>query len=485
MLPILHPLCSDELLAIILIEHIIPLVEEPTSCKDEADSDVDDIRKDEDELVSEHDSRSEQSADSDCNENPEDDVAELCDRDYDVAEDECAGKNISETDSEQFGLTNIPLTCLRFDNPDTGNDRKESNRAAAITYIFETFVRNCQEVYTLSEHTCIDEILVSFRGRCSFKMYFPKKPVQYGLKVIALTDAENNYFHNGYLYSGKQSDGSILTQQEKKLSIPSQSVIRLTKPIAKSNRNITADNWFSSVEIAEELKKRGLTHVGTLRENKKEIPIEFLPAKKRDVESSLFGFTKDLTLVSYVLKKNKAVLLISSMHHTPDIEPNNKKPGIMMYNNSTKGGVDALDHECSVYSCERRTNRWAMDFFLNHYILHGLHSGKSDESRFDFMKSLLHSLVQPQMNRGIKIPNLQRELKLTIAGITDTRLKKLPNVDTKLYKRKRCALCPYKKDKKTSYACAKCSKPICSDCSRHICKECSEKYVSRDARIMI
>ncbi|KAG5896932.1 hypothetical protein JTB14_030485 [Gonioctena quinquepunctata] len=290
---------------------------------------------------------------------------------------------------------------------------------------------------------------------------------------MGLTDAENNYFYNGYLYSGKQSDGSILTQQEKKLSVPSQSVIRLTKPIAESNRNVTADNWFSSVIIVEELKKRR-----TLRKNEKEIPIEFLPAKKRDVESSLFGFTKDLTLVSYVPKKNKAVLLISSMHHTPDIEPNNKKPEIIMYYNSTKGGVDALDHKCSVYSCGRRTNRWPLAIFhriidissANSHILHGLYSGTSDESRFDFMKSLAHSLVLPQMNRRIKIPNLQRELKLTIARITDTRLEEPPNVDTKLYKRKRCALCPYKRDKKTSYACAKCSKPICNDCSRYICK---------------
>ncbi|KAG5863293.1 hypothetical protein JTB14_034894 [Gonioctena quinquepunctata] len=337
------------------------------------------------------------------------------------------------------------LACLRFDNPDTRHARKESNRAAAITYIFETFVRNCQEVYTRSEHTCIDEILASFRGRCSFKI-------------------------------GKQNDGSILTQQKKKLSVPSQSVIRLTKPIVKSNKNVTVYNWFSSVEIAEELKKRGLTYVGTLRKNKKKIPIEFLPAKKRDVESSSFGFTGDLTLVSYVPKKNKAVLLISSMHHTPDIEPNNKKPEIIMYYNSTKGGVDALDHKCSVYSCGRRTNRWplAMCFRIidissaNSSILHGLYSGTSDESRFDFMKSLAHSLVLPQMNRRMKIPNLQRELELTIARITDTRLEEPPNV----YKRKRCALCPYKRDKKTSYACAKCSKPICNDCSRHICKEC-------------
>ncbi|KAG5884934.1 hypothetical protein JTB14_009826 [Gonioctena quinquepunctata] len=77
----------------------------------------------EDELVSEHDSRSKQSADSDCNENPEDDVAELCDRDYDVAEDECAGNNVVETDSEQFGLRNTPLSEKENNNsPNSGTD---------------------------------------------------------------------------------------------------------------------------------------------------------------------------------------------------------------------------------------------------------------------------------------------------------------------------------------------------------------------------
>ncbi|KAG5875832.1 hypothetical protein JTB14_007254 [Gonioctena quinquepunctata] len=82
-----------------------------------------DIRKDEDELVSEHDSRSEQSADSDCNENPEDDVAELCDRDYDVADDECAGNYVAEIDSEQFGHRDIPLSEKENNNsPNSDTD---------------------------------------------------------------------------------------------------------------------------------------------------------------------------------------------------------------------------------------------------------------------------------------------------------------------------------------------------------------------------
>ncbi|KAG5896994.1 hypothetical protein JTB14_018509 [Gonioctena quinquepunctata] len=78
--------------------------------QDKADSDVDDIRKDKDELVSEHDSKSEQFADSDCNENPGDNVTEFCDPDYDDAKDDCAENNVAETDSEQFGDRNIPLS---------------------------------------------------------------------------------------------------------------------------------------------------------------------------------------------------------------------------------------------------------------------------------------------------------------------------------------------------------------------------------------
>jgi transcription initiation factor TFIIIB Brf1 subunit/transcription initiation factor TFIIB len=46
-----------------------------------------------------------------------------------------------------------------------------------------------------------------------------------------------------------------------------------------------------------------MTVVGTLRKNKLEIPALFLNGKQRDVHSSVFGFTNDLTLVSHVKVK--------------------------------------------------------------------------------------------------------------------------------------------------------------------------------------
>nr|CAI5859758.1 unnamed protein product [Callosobruchus analis] len=65
-------------------------------------------------------------------------------------------------------------------------------------------------------------------------------------------------------------------------------VIKLTENIHGSNRNITMDNWFTSVNLADILVKPPyrLTVLGTLRQNKREIPPEMLHLKGREVGSS-------------------------------------------------------------------------------------------------------------------------------------------------------------------------------------------------------
>lgn len=256
------------------------------------------------------------------------------------------------------------LLCLRFDDKQTREERARDDPCAAISEIFYEFIEHCQRLYCIGDNRCIDEMLVPFRGRCKFKVYMPNKPAKYGLKIMCLTDGRTNYLYNAYLYGGKGTDSHTLTQNEKKLSIPTQSVIRLTKPIEKTNRNITADNWFSSIELVMELKKRGLTYVGTVRKVKKEIPPEFQASRQRAVGTSLFGFTKDITLVSYVLKKSKAVLLVSSTHHDRKCDEHSGKPDIILYYNMYKSGVDTLDQQCSNYSSNRRTRRWPMAIFI-------------------------------------------------------------------------------------------------------------------------
>ena len=111
------------------------------------------------------------------------------------------------------------------------------------------------------------------------------------------------------------------------------------------------DNFFTSVTLAQELLEKKLSLVGTMRKNKKEIPTEFLPARTQEVYSSLFGHQEQLTLVSYVPKKGKVVILMSSNHRDAELSNRpDKKPQIILDYISTKGGVDTLDQMVSTFS---------------------------------------------------------------------------------------------------------------------------------------
>ena len=63
----------------------------------------------------------------------------------------------------------------------------------------------------------------------------------------------------------------------------------------------------------------------------------FLKNNKRALESSFFAFKDHLTLVSYVPKQNKAVILVSTKHHNDKTDPFTKKPVIIMDYNKFKG----------------------------------------------------------------------------------------------------------------------------------------------------
>lgn len=88
------------------------------------------------------------------------------------------------------------LSCLRFDNKETRDERLKIDKLAAIRAVFDRFVENCQAAYTPSEYLTTDEKLEAFRGKCEFRQYIPNKPAKYGLKVFALVDSKTFYVLN-------------------------------------------------------------------------------------------------------------------------------------------------------------------------------------------------------------------------------------------------------------------------------------------------
>ncbi|UYV70487.1 hypothetical protein LAZ67_7003294 [Cordylochernes scorpioides] len=259
-----------------------------------------------------------------------------------------------------------------------------------------------------------------FREKCPFKIYIPSKPNKYGIKIVILADSRTHYMYNAMVYTGKSK-----TPKSKELSLPTQIVLDISRPLWKSNRNITADNWFTSIELVE----HGLTYLGTMRKNKPQNPPQFQPHPKRESGTSIFGFSGTKTLVSYVPKKRKSVILISSMHHDNKCDETTGKPDIIMDYNLTKGGVDTIDQMVSNFSTSRRSRRWPLALFyallditaLNSYIIFNYQIDKKDQKeRSTFIVDLRRSLIDEHLATR-NLNSLPVELQTT--------MKKLKNND--------------------------------------------------------
>lgn len=101
--------------------------------------------------------------------------------------------------------------------------------------------------------------------------------------------------------------------------------------------------------------------------NRRDLPREVLDVSGREVNSSMFAFAPPVTVVSYVPKAKKNVLLVSTMHDDDavDEENVNRKPEIILFYNDTKAGVDAIDQMCRHYTAKIASRRWPLVVFFN------------------------------------------------------------------------------------------------------------------------
>lgn len=151
--------------------------------------------------------------------------------------------------------------------------------------------------------------------------------------------------------------------------------VQRLEPVKGANRNITVDNWFPSIELINTLKKNfQLTYLGTIRKNIKELLLQFSNRPKQHVEKNMFAFRKNITLVSYIPKKSRNALLVSSLYHDDKIDETTGKLEMIVDYNSIKGGMDTLHKMCAAYHCSTNTSRWPMTVFYALLNMGGVNS---------------------------------------------------------------------------------------------------------------
>ncbi|XP_069704477.1 piggyBac transposable element-derived protein 4-like [Periplaneta americana] len=371
------------------------------------------------------------------------------------------------------------LRCLRFDNIHDRQERKVIDKLAAVREVFELFVQNSQRCYIPSEYVTIDEQLVAFRGRCPMKVCMPTKPTKYGIKIFAMVDVKTYYTHNLEIYAGIQPDGPFHQSNSAHAVVK-----RLVHPIKGTGRNVTTDNWFTSIPLSLDLLENdNITLVGTLKKNKREIPRHFTTTQDRQVNSTLFGFNESCTIISYVPKKNKTVLALSTMHYDKAMDEEtggSQKPEIISFYNRTKCAVDVLDQLCSAYDVSRNSRRWPLTIFFDLLNIAGVNAlvvysaNNQKMLRKNFLKTLALDLMKPLIFERITRQTIPREIKRRgeqLLGIPQTSQEE----GTRPGGIGRCYMCGRTRNKSTRQSCFQCLKRICPTHSDVICLNCVEE----------
>ena len=80
------------------------------------------------------------------------------------------------------------MSFLRFDIKSERRDRIAHDKFCLVSYIWQSFIENCQKSYIPSQNLTVDEQLLPCKAQCKFIQYMANKPDMFGLKFGLIVD---------------------------------------------------------------------------------------------------------------------------------------------------------------------------------------------------------------------------------------------------------------------------------------------------------
>ena len=347
------------------------------------------------------------------------------------------------------------IRYIRFDVRTTRTERLQTEKFCLASSIWNRFIENCKAYYIPDENITIDEQLFPTKARCPFTQYIASKPDKFGIKFWLAVDTKSTYLLNGFPYLGKdvhRPDGTPLSEHV---------VMKLLDPYLGKGRNVTTDNFFTSLKLAEKLEAKKTSIVGTMNRIRREIP-PAIKTMKAPLHSTMVLRTKNTTLTVYQAKTSKNVILLSNLHKSVSCSDNRKKiPETVNFYNQTKFGVDVLDQKARLYSCKVSSRRWPLQVFynvldfavINSVIVYNEILG-TKVSRREFLLKLIEEL---------HTASTEADVAEDLFDCNDKEMEELGHsVSTK---RQNCAVkCTKTARNKTNKVCNKCRRPVCGKC---------------------
>ena len=161
---------------------------------------------------------------------------------------------------------------LADNSKDPGNDKFYK-----VRYFVDLVTAQFSVNYTLHQAVTIDEAMIPFKGRLTFKQYMKSKPTKWGIKVFVLSDATYGYVYRIQIYIGKNLKSSI----DVGLSLR----VLLELMVDLEGHQLYTDNYYIGPEVYLKLYDQGINCCGTIQTNRRGFPDELIKCKHDKVDT--------------------------------------------------------------------------------------------------------------------------------------------------------------------------------------------------------
>lgn len=127
-----------------------------------------------------------------------------------------------------------------------------------IRPIINSVLKRCREI-PVEEIVAVDEQIIPFSGHLSVKQYMRGKPNPWGIKVYILC-GKSGYPYDFFMYQGKNSELSVF--ELARFGFGAATVLHLAKRITTPGHQLFCDNFFSTFNLFEILRDRGIKATG-------------------------------------------------------------------------------------------------------------------------------------------------------------------------------------------------------------------------------
>ncbi|CAH2093601.1 unnamed protein product [Euphydryas editha] len=376
------------------------------------------------------------------------------------------------------------LRCWHFVDNEASRDPQE--RLYKIKPLLDLVINNWKSLHTPGECVVIDESMMPFRGRISFRQYNPSKAHKYGLKIYKLC-TEEGFIWNYVIYIG--SDPEIAD-----LDKPGSVVVQLCDGLLDAGRVVVCDNFYNSVGLAKYLLQRKTDLCGTIRVNRVDLPWAIKIKKMGPKKGELVARQKGkVTVMKWRDKRDVAVISTchdASMQMSSGYRPILKPKAVLFYNDRKKG-IDLSDQLSSYYDPKRKTLSWYKKIALDVLIcasvtnatllydkIHPTANRKSRKTILQAQQEIIREFLQLDSSSHTSANTLTNSPRPSTSSITSQHfLTKIQRKKDNKIIRKRCKGCyeDLRKDGTSWEIAAKQVKRVdteCLDCKKTFCLPC-------------